>query len=386
MKSMFVFAFTLLLLLGGISFYLYARISPLLPAPGCWQNVVGKVVFALLMFSFIIGFLLQGRGLYGLSAPFTMIGSWVLAAILYFILFFVLVDFLRLINLFTFKADFLSFRYAHGNDRAWLMSLIGCIVVALVLVCGYFNAKFPVHKRLVYTTDKNVTRDFKYILISDVHLGMIHGNSFFEILRDRINSEPDVDFVVVAGDFFDGDPKPVIESRAGEILREIKTGYGIFASCGNHEWIGNVDVAADFMRKNGVVVLRDSIHVLPFGVNIVGRDDLTKNRRPGDHRMALASILESADPELYTMVLDHQPAAIDEAASCGVDIMLSGHTHGGAQLWPLCIFTKMLFQNDHGQLRKQNTDFYTSSGYGTWGPPVRTSSRPEMVIVEVRKK
>lgn len=389
MKIILSFLFTVVLLLGGISFYLYFRIRPLLPEPGTWASVLAKVLFGLLMLSFVVGFTLQSRGLYAVSAPFTVVGSWMLGAILYMLLVFVAIDVLRLLNSFTLRLDCLSFRYVYGDSKAWFASMAGCLLTALVLVCGYFNARFPVTKRLVYETERNISRDFKYILISDVHLGMIHGDSFAELLRDRLNSEPDVDFVVIAGDFFDGDPVPVVNSRAGEILRTVNTGYGIFAVPGNHEWIGNVDVACDFLRRSGVTVLRDSVAELPFGVSIVGRDDLSLNRRPGCHRKPLAELASpSKDPDKnnYTIVLDHQPAAVDEAVSAGVDIMLSGHTHGGAQLWPLFVFSSMIYENDYGQMRKGGTDFYTSSGYGSWGPPVRTSARPEMVVIEVRKK
>ncbi len=382
---MIFFALTILLVLGGLSVYIYSRISPLMPQPGTWQNWLGKGVFAVLMFAFFIGWVLQGRGLYALSTPFTMIGSWLLAAMLYLFLVFLMLDVLRLICCMVPRADFLSFRFQYGDPKAWVASVVGCSIVVLMLVAGYFNARHPVVRRLQYQTSKNISRDFKYILISDVHLGIMHCDGFMETLRDRINSEPDVDFVVIAGDFFDGDPYPVVNSRVGEILRQVNAGYGIFAAVGNHEWIGDVDVATDFMSRSGVTVLRDSISSLPFGVTIIGRDDKSLNYRSGRHRKPMKELVAMADTSTYCIALDHQPSALEEAAAAGVDIQLSGHTHGGAQLWPFFLITKRMFLNDHGQFRIGNTDFYTSSGYGTWGPPVRTSASPEMVVVEVRK-
>jgi len=382
---MFFFFIPVLLIVGGISVYLYYRISPLLPQPGTWQNWLAKGLFVLVMCSFFAGWILQGRGLYALSTPFTVVGSWTLAVIFYLFLIFVAIDVLRLINCVTLKADFLTFRYQYGDGRGWIMSVVACTVTVIILVFGYFNAKFPVTRRLSYHTQKDISRDFKYILISDVHLGMIHCDSFMELLRDRINSEPDVDFVLIAGDFFDGDPNPVVNSRVGQILRQVNAGYGIFAIPGNHEYIGNVDVATDFLRRSGVTVLRDSVATLPFGVTIIGRDDKSLNRQPGKHRRPIKDIVAEADSSTYCIAMDHQPSSLEEAAAAGVDIQFSGHTHGGAQLWPNFIITRRLFLNDHGQYRIGNTDFYTSSGYGTWGPPVRTSSRPEIVVVEVTK-
>lgn len=364
--------------------YLYFRIRPLLPAPGTWQNILAKIGYFLLIFSFFIGMIAQRKGMYALSAPFTMVGAWMLAAILYFVLAFLLIDILRGLNALTFKAEILSFRYRYGDDKGHLWSLIGSIVAVMVLITGYFNARNPITTHLHYTTSKEISRDFKYVLISDVHLGMINCDKFMTVLKDRINAE-NPDFVVIAGDFFDGDPTPVLNSKVGEILREINTGYGIFAVNGNHEWIGDARIADEFLKKHGVTVLRDSTARLPFGVTIVGREDASAGRTFG-RRTPLANITADITPSDYTILLDHQPVRLDEVSESGaIDIELSGHTHAGAQLWPLFFLTKKLFENDYGQYRKGDTDFYTTSGYGTWGPPIRTSARPEMVIINTTK-
>ena len=384
---MFTVLIMFMTLIIGSSVYIYFRLRPLLPEPGTWLSVVAKCVYVIVFFSYLVGMMLQRGGHYALSTPFLHVGAWVLAAILYFVLIFVLIDILRGINALTLKAEILTFRYRYGDSGGHLWSLVGSIVVAVVLICGYFNAKFPTTTHLAYKTDKEISRDFKYVLISDVHLGMINCDHFMEVLKDRINAE-NPDFVVIAGDFFDGDPEPVVNSNVGNILREIKTGYGIFAVNGNHEWIGNANVADDFMKKHGVTVLRDSTARLPFGVTIVGREDFSAGRPGGKRggRKPLAEVVANINSNDYTILLDHQPKNLDEAANSGViDIELSGHTHAGAQLWPLFILSSSMYENDYGKLRKLNTDFYTTSGYGTWGPPIRTSARPEMVIVEVSK-
>ena len=384
---MFTVLIMFLTLIIGSSVYIYFRLRPLLPEPGTWLSLVAKCVYVIVFFSYLVGMMLQRGGHYALSTPFLHVGAWVLAAILYFVLIFVLIDILRGINALTLKAEILTFRYRYGDSGGHLWSLVGSIITALVLICGYFNAKFPTTTHLAYKTDKEISRDFKYVLISDVHLGMINCDHFMEVLKDRINAE-NPDFMVIAGDFFDGDPEPVVNSNVGNILREIKTGYGIFAVNGNHEWIGNANVADDFMKKHGVTVLRDSTARLPFGVTIVGREDFSAGPPGGKRggRKPLADVVANINSNDYTILLDHQPKNLDEAANSGViDIELSGHTHAGAQLWPLFVLSSSMYENDYGKLRKLNTDFYTTSGYGTWGPPIRTSARPEMVVVEVRK-
>ena len=387
MKPTFFFlAFVLIfMILTGV--YIYFRIRPLLAQSVTWQGVLSRVGFVLVFFSFALGFLLERGGFYGLSMPFTYLGSWVLAAVFYLLIIFLAVDVIRIVNALTFKADFLSFRYVWDDEKGKLYSLVSCIIAAVVLVCGYFNAKFPVTKYLKYETSKAVEKNFKYVLVSDVHLGMINCDSFLERLKDKINAE-NPDFVVIAGDFFDGDPYPVINSRAGEILKEIRTGCGIYAVNGNHEWIGNAELADEFLKKHGVTVLRDSSAQLPFGVTVIGREDRSAGRRDKNGgRKPLKDIVENVSRTDYTILLDHQPVHLEEASESGaIDIELSGHTHAGAQLWPLFLITRKIYENGFGEYRKGETDFYTTSGYGTWGPPVRTSARPEMVVIEVFKK
>ncbi|MBQ5451357.1 MAG: metallophosphoesterase [Bacteroidales bacterium] len=382
-----VFYVFVLIAVGLFGTYIYFRIRPLLAASGTWQGVASRVAYVVVLLSFIIGFLLQGRGFYMLSAPFTYIGSWFLAVMLYLIMFFAVIDVARIVNL-VFKADFLSFKYVFGDEKARLYSLSVCILTAVILIAGYFNAKFPVTKYLKYETSKNISQNFKFVLVSDVHLGMIHSDSYFERLKDKINAE-NPDFVVIAGDFFDGDPVPVINSNAGKILEEITTGCGIYAVNGNHEWIGNADVADNFLKKHGVTVLRDSTARLPFGVTIVGREDRSVDSPRGTRigRKPLKSIIENINREDFSILLDHQPPRhYEEEKDSGLDLGLSGHTHAGGQLWPLRIFTKRIYENDFGEIVKNGSIFYTTSGYGTWGPPIRTSARPEIVVIEVEKK
>ena len=379
----FIFFYVLILVVLSLAgTYIYFRTRPLLPSSGIWQ-IISRIVFVLTLISFIIGFILQSRGYYLLSTPFTIIGSWVLAAILYFVLFFLVIDILRLINL-PLKLDFLSFKYTVEDSKGKIYSMIVSILTALILIIGYFNAKFPITKNLKYQTKKEIQKNFKYILVSDVHLGMINGDNFFERLKNKINAE-NPDFVVIAGDFFDGDPYPVIHSKVGEILEQIKTGCGIYIITGNHEYIGNADTASEFLKQHGVVVLRDSVAHLPFGVSIVGREDLSKNRI--SPRKPLKDLLQQVPNGNYSIVLDHQPPRhYEEEQNLGIDIELSGHTHAGAQLWPLFLITKKIYENDFGEITKNGSIFYTTSGYGTWGPPIRTSARPEMVVIEVTRK
>jgi predicted MPP superfamily phosphohydrolase len=88
------------------------------------------------------------------------------------------------------------------------------------------------------------------------------------------------------------------------------------------------------------------------------------------------------DDRLSVILLDHQPAHLEEASRAGVDLQLSGHTHAG-QLFPLDLINRMVWELNWGYLRKGDTQYYVTSGVGTWGPPVRTGSRPEIVRIHL---
>jgi len=90
--------------------------------------------------------------------------------------------------------------------------------------------------------------------------------------------------------------------------------------------------------------------------------------------------LQGADRAKPILMMDHQPRNMEEALSAGVDLMVSGHTHRG-QLFPMQWITKFLFETDWGYLRKDRMNVIVSAGFGTWGPPVRTSADPEIVDI-----
>lgn len=136
------------------------------------------------------------------------------------------------------------------------------------------------------------------------------------------------------------------------------------------------------MAALGIPVLRDE-RVTPDGVlHVVGRKDKTAESMDPDGRQPVAELLEGLDPALPVVLMDHQPYGYAAAAEAGVDIIVSGHTHRG-QFAPNHWVTRRLFELDWGYLRKGKMHAIVSSGFGTWGPPVRLASRSEIVHLSV---
>ncbi len=151
---------------------------------------------------------------------------------------------------------------------------------------------------------------------------------------------------------------------------------------GNHEYIGGASRASRYLEDHGITLVRDSVVLVNELFYIIGREDRDKKRFAGKNRKSLASLMEKTSPGYPVVVIDHQPFGIEEAAMSGADLLLSGHTHHG-QLWPLNYITSAVYRISHGYGKVQGMHVYVSNGVGTWGPPVRTGNRPEIVYMEL---
>jgi hypothetical protein len=164
----------------------------------------------------------------------------------------------------------------------------------------------------------------------------------------------------------------------------LKSSGGVIASTGNHEYIGGIDKAYNYLQNHRILLLRDQM-VKINGIYFVGRDDISRARFTGSNRKNLSELLLKADKSCPVIVIDHQPAAIGESISNRADLHISGHTHDG-QIFPFNFITKKIFGISSGYLHKGNTHIYVSSGFGTWGPPIRIGNSPEIVSIKLRFK
>jgi len=154
----------------------------------------------------------------------------------------------------------------------------------------------------------------------------------------------------------------------------------VWAITGNHEYIGGADKAVRYLTEHNITFLRDTFVVIDERFTLAGREDRDKPRFTGIQRQPLKKVLEGVDPSLPLVLMDHQPFQLDTVTAAGVDLQLSGHTHHG-QIWPFNYITQAIYTLSWGYLKKGNTNFYVSCGYGTWGPPIRLGNRPEVVRI-----
>ena len=363
-----------------INYYIFIREWEAGGFQQVWRTVY-VAAFLILSLSFIAGRMLERFSLSWLSSTLVLLGSFWLAAMVYFLLFAFAIDILRLLNFIV--PFFPSFLTVNPEQTKEITSYVVVAVVLLIVLGGYINARSPIVKTLELTIPKNgrTLKSLNIAVASDIHLGTIVCKAKLERIVERINAlNPDL--VLLPGDVVDEDIGPVIRNNLGETLRKIRSKYGVLAITGNHEYIGGVEPASNYLSEHGITMLRDSAVMVGGGLYVVGREDISIRGFTGKTRMPLAELMAGIDKSYPVILMDHQPFRLEEAEANGVDLQLSVHTHHG-QLWPFNFITKKVYELSWGYKKKGNTHYYVSCGVGTWGPPIRTGNRPEIINIKL---
>lgn len=331
-------------------------------------------VFALLATAFIIDRFAQ------FDIPvISQVGMYWLAIFFYLLLFYGILD---LIGLFQAKIFPASISLLWQSQKIYVSALA---LTLLVLVAGTINAYSPVNVKHDIQINKQAgeLNTLKTVLISDLHFSASAYTAYMETAAEAITAmEPDLIFL--AGDIFEGSIDPATQKKMDRMLDKLKAKHGIYAVFGNHEHYGNqVENITAYLQAKGIILLQDDVtEAMDGSVYIAGRNDRSSGYNMVSARKPLAEMLQGLDPAKPVILLDHQPQDVEEARKAGVDLMLSGHTHGG-QLWPAQIVTKRIFVVDRGLWQSGDFHLLVTTGLGVWGPPVRTSSKSEIVEINL---
>jgi uncharacterized protein len=252
------------------------------------------------------------------------------------------------------------------------------------VIYGYFEALHIRTEHVTVKTSKIPEKigRFRVVQISDVHLGLIVGKSRLKrILRKVEDARPDI--LVSTGDLVDGQMDDL--EMLTDMFQNIPTQYGKFAITGNHEFYAGLDRALAFTKKAGFTILRGEGLTVSDLLTVVGVDDPARKRYLPDPAASEKALLEKMPREKFTLFLKHQPVISSESLG-RFDLQLSGHTHKG-QIFPFNLVTKFYYRM-HTGLSKINGDalLYVSRGSGTWGPPVRFLSPPEVTVIDITYK
>jgi predicted MPP superfamily phosphohydrolase len=263
-------------------------------------------------------------------------------------------------------------------DRRILMELLIGIALAASLY-GVINAG-TIRTTRISVQLPGLSSQWKgrtAVWVSDTHLGQVRNHGFARKIAAMVQRlRPDI--VFIGGDLYDGEAVDV--DKVIEPLSRISVPLGTYFITGNHEEFYDNTIYLRAVRRAGMRVLSNEKVELD-GVQIIGVD-YRDARREGDFKKILEKM--NIDRKKPSILLRHVPTHLHVAKEQGISLQLSGHTHQG-QVFLFRLITSRVYQGyDYGLKRFGDLQVYTSSGAGTWGPPMRLDTKPEIVVIEFK--
>jgi hypothetical protein len=334
-----------------------------------------RIAMIILAFSFVFASLLSFR----FSNSVVRAIYWAAAVWLGFVNFFFW-------GSIVIRLAWLAIKYSHlaANPDGLRAPLAGSVYLAAALtgVYGLINAQITRIRRISIKIPNlpGSWRGRRAVLMSDLHLGPINGVRFCRrVVSLALQLRPDV--VFIPGDLFDGTKGNLDQLLAP--FQALKPPLGIFFSTGNHEEFTSPKLYLEAIRRAGIRVLANE-QVMVDGLRIAGV--FYHDSSSPLHMKAALSNMGSAgsqgDGSLQGILLNHAPARLPIVEQAGFSLQLSGHTHGG-QFLPFTWITRRVYGRFTSGLHSFGSlVVYTSTGAGTWGPPMRAGTQPEIILLE----
>lgn len=329
------------------------------------------IIFWFFTFSYILSRLLKKKMPRPIFRLLHKIGAYWIAVFYYLLLILVAVD------IIGWGVATLSSLHIH-TIILWLGTFV-LISLMFLIVKGRKNALNTkvVHYDLQIQKKNDAYKELSIVLISDLHLSTLVTNKRLKYLVEKINTlSPHL--VLIAGDIIDEDITPFVEENMVETLKKLTPKIGTFAVPGNHDYYGgHLEILDKHLKDAGITFLLDDYRLINDSFYILGRKDLASKKR-----LELHELMEGLNQTKPIILLDHQPKDLELPTKLGVDLQVSGHTHRG-QFMPNHLITRKIFELDWGHLQKGVSHFIVSSGFGTWGPPIRNGNPSEMVSIHI---
>lgn len=374
---MLIFFSIVLVIYSLVNIYIFLKGYGAIPALHN-NRLIYSIVFFFLAAVFIAAKFLESRHSSIITDVLNIMGGFWLAFMLYGFMFFILSDIILLI---------LRVSHLISGDSILLYKKWSFIITvslsSVFIIGGFINAVYPVVKEYNITINKPAgdIKSLRIAAVSDIHLGsIIRKRSIMKLSLMLQEIKPDL--VLLLGDIIDGEIGPVLRGDLLQYFTCPHCNQGLYAITGNHEFIGGGNKTIPYIESKGIRVLKDEMVILDGGIQLIGRIDKDSFRFYGKERMPLSQLMKQADTTRPVILLDHQPFHLGESAKEGVDLQLSGHTHNG-QMWPLNYITAGIYELSYGYLKKGSSNFIVSSGYGLWGPRVRSGSRSEVLLINI---
>ena len=378
MKGVNIFFAVFFGLYGLLHFYSFVKLKQALE-PGPWP-LAGLTLFMIMMvLAPLLVRLLERNAWPTLARLLAHVGYVWMGLLFLFVSCALLLDLYRVLMLLLQGAVRVDLSHLMPSPR---VNFFAPLILALtVAIFGFFQALNIRTERIVIQTAK-IPRDIgrvRIVQISDVHLGLIVRQSrLAKILECVTAAHPDL--LVSTGDLVDGQ----LNELAGlaEQIRQVNTPLGKYAVTGNHEFYAGIGTALKFTQEAGFTVLRGKGLTVSGVLNLAGVDDPAGNRFGTGHIISEKALLTDLPRSAFTVLLKHRPIPDDESIGL-FDLQLSGHTHKG-QIFPFTVLIDLMYPKSAGLLELgAGARLYVSRGSGTWGPPIRFLSAPEVTVIDL---
>jgi predicted MPP superfamily phosphohydrolase len=384
-RAFLTFLTIVLSIMGGVHFYLFRRLVADTQIPAPWSMILaGALVLAVLSIptSFI-----ASRRLDKTVARLFVVPVYIWLGFVFQTFFlFLAVDLLRaVIGLGWVLAGDLP-PWFHSSSTWRVIAAIG---VAVTLGATVFSIWWALNRLAVRQVEIPLPHlpaemdGFTIAHLSDLHLDLIHGRDWLSSIVEKTNAlGPDL--IAITGDLAEGSVSQFGDEVAP--IKDLSAPHGVFFVTGNHEYFHDLQGWLTLLPELGVRVLRNErvpIESATGGFDLAGVDDHDGGRISPDHGPDLEGALSGRNPGRALVLLAHQPRIMAEAAKAGVDLVLSGHTHGG-QIWPFSYLVYLQQPYVRGLKELGKTRLYLSSGTGFWGPPMRLGTTAEIALITLR--
>lgn len=358
-------------------------------------RIILTVIYTLIALTPLTGFLIRKPAF--LHRILKITSNYFLGIFMYILMVLFSIDIVRLILKYAVHASWIQSRIVFAAVGACCI----CIVI-IISFLGIYHAKHIKVTPYKITVDKSAPDmdSLQIVLLADTHFGYNSGAVHAQEIVDKIN-EQQPDLVCIAGDIFDNEYDAVREpEKISEILRTIRSKYGVYACWGNHDL--NEPILAGFtfkhkkedskqlkdprmkrfLQNSNIQLLEDEAVLIDNSFYVVGRKDASLIEKIEEKRKTPAQLTQKLDKDKTIIVIDHQPKELQDIADAGVDLDLCGHTHDG-QTFPGNFTVKFLWENPCGYLQKGSMHNIVTSGSGVWGPAMRVGTDSEICTINL---
>ena len=358
-------------------------------------RLILTVFYTLVALTPLTGFLIRKPAF--LHRILKITSNYFLGIFMYILMVLLSIDIIRLFLKYVVHASWIQSRIVFAAVGACCI----CVVI-IISFSGIYHAKHIKVTPYKITVDKSAPDmdSLKIVLLADTHFGYNSGAVHAQEIVDKIN-EQNPDLVCIAGDIFDNEYDAVREpEKISEILRTIRSKYGVYACWGNHDL--NEPILAGFtfkhkkedskqlkdprmkrfLQNSNIQLLEDEAVLIDNSFYVVGRKDASLIEKIEEKRKTPAQLTQKLDKDKTIIVIDHQPKELQDIADAGVDLDLCGHTHDG-QTFPGNFTVKFLWENPCGYLQKGSMHNIVTSGSGVWGPAMRVGTDSEICTINL---